>query len=1339
MASSIEPSADPVEELSQIAAWVGDDAISSVLKVLASLRLTVCLFALSIFLILAGTLAQVDKDIWLVIEQYFRCGIAWIDLKIFFPPAFFPNGLPEFLSKIIFDEDGISRQFPFPGGWMIGAMMSANLLAAHIIRFKKQARGARLGIGLLVIALGLVATWFVVVSGMSADGFQAETWLSYTQIWKLMLGTLGLGVAGLLYTSALMPPGSVEKRGLIGGGVLLGAALAYFLFQDSTGQLGDSSIRILWQLMKATFASLILLTGCILVFKKRAGIVLLHGGIGLMMLGEVVVGFWAVENQMRLQEGQKQNYVYDIREVELAAIDSTDPDEDKVVAIPESMLSQVKEDKPTLVETKELPFDIEVVEFMRNSDLRPIEADDDNRATAGTGLQYLAEKTDDVSGLSSATDIPSAYLKITDRESGKVVDTVLVSMWFSERSMMMNKPDRPEVITVDGKPWDLYLRFKRTYKPYSISLVDVRKDDYVGTNTPRNYSSDVVLTDPTRNVERPVKIWMNNPLRFAGETFYQSGYNLDESSGTEFTTLAIVKNSGWMIPYVSCMVVMVGMLAQFSISLFRFIKRRDRVAGTRSAAQLAVGPVAIPVVIALVMGLWMASKARTPSPSKTADFDLYKFGQLPVAYQGRVKPIDTVARNALRIISDREEYKLNAEDKPAVKQSAVEWLLDLVARPEVAHNKPIFRVEDLELLASLGLERRKGFKYSYNEIMEQEEELVKQAELARKAQKEKKLTHFTRKVLELEQHIGAMRMVQTAFRPADFNDEEPHTQLVDSFRKMMLLEDRDIPLAAMHSDDKNEADWKPFFSSSTVNAVREFAKRNNAKNSSELADIMIAGLPSETVGNTLRSLVPIMQEECKNKGVSYQELGSDMMERVGSDPYLSDVLTLVMQSPQNASADDILAATDATRITEIFAPRIQGTFMEMARHLPKRVLEPIAKRLPAAPTTPAAVMGILRQMTVGAIDDLMGPEGVAGANNQSAETITRALNAWKERKPSTFNSAVKEYHGYLAIDAPTGNHASATRFESFFNNMAPCYYPAFSYLFAIVLGLAAWLGFTRSLNRAAFAVIVVTFVFHTFGLGARMWISGRPPVTNLYSSAVFIGWGAVILGLVFEAVYRIGVGNLIAAISGASTLAIAHFLAGDGDTFKQLQAVLDTQFWLSTHVVTVTAGYAATFVAGLLGIGYIVRGVFSSKANADEQREVSRMIYGTLCFAILLSFVGTVLGGLWADDSWGRFWGWDPKENGALIIVLWNALVLHARWGKMVKDRGMAMLSIVGNIWTAWSWFGVNELGVGLHSYGFTDGVLAWLGIFVLSQLAILGLAFLPPSLWLSKRGDVVS
>ncbi len=133
----------------------------------------------------------------------------------------------------------------------------------------------------------------------------------------------------------------------------------------------------------------------------------------------------------------------------------------------------------------------------------------------------------------------------------------------------------------------------------------------------------------------------------------------------------------------------------------------------------------------------------------------------------------------------------------------------------------------------------------------------------------------------------------------------------------------------------------------------------------------------------------------------------------------------------------------------------------------------------------------------------------------------------------------------------------------------------------------------------------------------------------------------------------------------------------------------------------------------------------------SNARALTRMTYGVVCFATLLSFVGTVLGGIWADESWGRFWGWDPKENGALLIVVWNALILHARWAGLVKGRGLANLAIFGNCVCAWSWFGTNMLGVGLHSYGRMDEAMFWLMVFVLSQVAIIFcIGCLPLDVW---------
>jgi len=153
-----------------------------------------------------------------------------------------------------------------------------------------------------------------------------------------------------------------------------------------------------------------------------------------------------------------------------------------------------------------------------------------------------------------------------------------------------------------------------------------------------------------------------------------------------------------------------------------------------------------------------------------------------------------------------------------------------------------------------------------------------------------------------------------------------------------------------------------------------------------------------------------------------------------------------------------------------------------------------------------------------------------------------------------------------------------------------------------------------------------------------------------------------VLGLALERIYKIGLGSAVAGLAGCVTLLIAHNLALGGDTMEMMRAVLDTNFWLATHVVVVTLGYASTFVAGLLAMAYVVLGLFTpvlasqggKKVGpaADIGKALAKMVYAIVCFATLFSFLGTVLGGIWADQSWGRFLGWDPKENGALLIVI---------------------------------------------------------------------------------------
>jgi ABC-type transport system involved in cytochrome c biogenesis permease subunit len=304
--------------------------------------------------------------------------------------------------------------------------------------------------------------------------------------------------------------------------------------------------------------------------------------------------------------------------------------------------------------------------------------------------------------------------------------------------------------------------------------------------------------------------------------------------------------------------------------------------------------------------------------------------------------------------------------------------------------------------------------------------------------------------------------------------------------------------------------------------------------------------------------------------------------------------------------------------------------------------------------------------------------------------------------------------------------------EFFLNQLEPFYKSMVIYVAAVILGCIFWINLSEPVRRTGCALLALAFVIHTVGLGFRMYLEGRPPVTNLYSSAVFIGWGAVALGMILERIFKGGIGLVATGLIGFTTLIIAHHLAMSGDTMEMMRAVLNSNLWLSTHVVVITIGYSSMFVAGLLAMIYIVRGFFTRTLSPATAGALSRMVYGIVCFATLTSFTGTILGGIWADQSWGRFWGWDPKENGALLIVLWNAIILHARWGGVIRERGLMAMAVFGNIVTSFSWFGVNMLGIGLHSYGFMDKAFFWLMLFDASQVAFIILALTPPRFWAS-------
>lgn len=1233
---------------SEFSLWGG---IKAALTPVASLKLTVALFALSIVLIFVGTLAQVDKDIWEVIGLYFRCWFAWVPFQVLVPPSFvIADEVRDAQDKLLettywfmglfplgsWKGDNIPGGFWFPGGKLIGLLLAANLLSAHLIRFKAEARGARLLAGLAAIAAGGAATWFVIAAGGNSKGIQAEPFIPYSTLWVGFVGSLALLTLASAYATVqawslpLADASTVDARqarSLFVRGLLavltvgLAALVGWLAYKGTDAQPSDSSLRILWQLTQATFAGVALLAGCWVVFKRRAGIVLLHAGIGLMMYYELHVALTAVETQMNLEEGETSSFVHDIRTFELAVIDTSDPKEERVVAVPRSAIAAGR-----VIDVPELPFTLEVSRLIPNSHLRAASVRDQNPATSGLGIEWFAEEKRPGAGVDSDSkvDMAAAYVTLKSRDGGKPLGTYLVGM-------LLSMSGETDTVQVGDRVYELALRPKRYYKDYRFTLKDVKKEDYLGTSTPKNYASTVGIIDQTRNVDEVKTIWMNNPLRFADETFYQSSYHRG-ADGVEHTTLSVVANSGWMMPYVSCMLVAIGMLAHFLLLLVRFLTRGDapelsaeQASGAASlrdklgmkpaqapvvAASSVVGAapardwasVAVTATILLLATGYIASKAMPPK-SSAFEYDLAAFGRIPVVQDGRTKPLDSAAQAALLEISGRTAVTVG-HGKDAKKVPAIRWLLDVIAETEAADGYEVFRVENLELHETLGVKKREGMRYTRAEIRKNEREFHKQADLAREvARKDRRqLSVYQRKVLELSDKLSTFDNLQFAFGLQHRIRGETPEEVIQSFQAAIRFEkmiaEQGQPVLAVGPTEKDQP-WRT-----------------------------LAGAWLDNVMKTVR----LKQEPNPN-----------------------------------------VTAWDA----------------------------------------------MLKAYTVEELKDEQGKP---------------------KSKAKEFNRAVDEYLTRLAANPPADVNPTRVNFEAFFNRFQPFAVANRLYVLAFVLAACGWLGWTQGFNRAAFWLQVLILVLHTFALIGRIYISGRPPVTNLYSSAVFIGWGCVVLGLLLELIYRIGIGSLIASVAGYATLLIADSLSASGDTFTVLQAVLDTQFWLATHVTCITFGYSTTYLAGLLGIVYVLRGVFTPSLTRDIGRDLSRMIYGTLCFSIFFSFVGTVLGGLWADDSWGRFWGWDPKENGALIIVLWNALALHARWGGMVKERGLAVLAIAGNIFVSWSWWGVNLLGAGLHAYADVDGtakMLCYLALFAISQLILIGVGSLPKSYWRSFRHAV--
>ena len=691
-----------------------------------------------------------------------------------------------------------------------------------------------------------------------------------------------------------------------------------------------------------------------------------------------------------------------------------------------------------------------------------------------------------------------------------------------------------------------------------------------------------------------------------------------------------------------------------------------------------------------------------PSPSQDS-IDLESFSRIPVLRGGRVKPIDSVARNSLLVLRN----KRTALDAEGNKVPAIEWLAKVLFKPEDADQLKTFVVDHDQVLGLIGKKFAKDGKfYSYNELEPYLAQIDQSAREAGKIESEKQ-DSFDQNIIDLYRSLLLYRKLKHTLAPPPAPPDSKmfsELELEDFFYNPGVDSDR-------------TAEYKRFRQLTASIAETPEAIRMG---SNQFAKIVFM-LDHYSRANLWAEFFPIPPEPSDREN-KWRMVGESL---VGEEP---------LDSQEKRNLDPSIFSSLLRELVETEAAELKG---KVDFILENEKMNPSA--LFAAQYAEAIKLRKQVDPVLKYYEDLR----IAYLNNDAV----------------AFNLSVASIQKECEQRAPS--QVTKIGFEKTYNQFEPFYRSSLAYILIFVSASLSWLCVAAkkpnfnakhadNYKNFAYYLTLITLIAHTFGLLGRMYIEGRPPVTNLYSSALFIGWGAVLLCWFTEKYLRLGIASAMGALVGGGSLVIAHNLSLDsslnptGDTMEMMRAVLDSNFWLATHVVTVTIGYSTTFLAGFLGIAYVIHYLLQQFFGGDAQegklsgllsssrkrieKTIGSMIFGITCFSLFFSLVGTVLGGIWADQSWGRFWGWDAKENGALLIVIWNAIILHARWAGVARIRGISCLAIFGNVVTAWSWFGTNMLGVGLHAYGFMDKAFNPLMTFVISQVGIIALAYLVPS-----------
>ena len=574
---------------------------------------------------------------------------------------------------------------------------------------------------------------------------------------------------------------------------------------------------------------------------------------------------------------------------------------------------------------------------------------------------------------------------------------------------------------------------------------------------------------------------------------------------------------------------------------------------------------------------------------------------IPVQEGGRIKPLDTYARNqALAFYGKRNIKHENL--------LAIDWLMNLFIYPELGLEQKIFNIRSPDIVNALDLEWTNNFhKYSYSEIF-------------------------------------------------------PGIQ-------------NQLPLISSIFDKKEED--RDLFDNQLVELYQNIMKYR------QIASSLSCLLPMFTVYD------PETAEKLHIEPGQFASYAHIMSHRGSLFNVSQNILTKSEES-----------WTENEREVALLLYNLQQTS-----------LDEFAKALKIIPPAKDDTTGLWISPW-----ELLDGREIEPHQDRIMKSMEAYLLARYEKNSISMDDALKSYKTGLLSSPGDRVKFSILEKETWLNKANLFTLSLVFYLFGFILLGISWMVQPILLKNVAYGSLISGFMLHTYGIYLRMVIMSRPPISTLYETVIFVGFVIVLLSVVIEYLRKDGLGVFIGSVSGSMLHYVGFGYAADGDTLEMLVAVLNSNFWLATHVTTIILGYGTSLMAGLIGHLYLIEKIRVPN-NSKRLKSIYDNMFGVTLIALFFTLFGTILGGIWADQSWGRFWGWDPKENGALLIVLWQLMMVHMRLSGLAKADRFALGMVLNNIVVIMAWFGVNLLSIGLHSYGFASGIAVNIVLFTVFEL----------------------